>query len=70
MVKNASSDTKKPAVDYDCMAPGSFAALDERKRQADAADPLKPGMWSAEGRKGKYVEDWCDIMDRAGAKYG
>ena len=69
-MKKESSATKNLAVDYDCIAPGSFAALDERKRQADAADPLKPGMWAAEGRKGTYVEDWADIMDRASKKYG
>lgn len=67
---DVSSRVGSRATGYDCMAPGSFADLDERKRQADEADPLKPGMWGAEGRKGNYVDDWTDIMDRAGAKYG
>jgi hypothetical protein len=48
----------------------SVAELDRRRADAIAADPLKPGMWSAEGRIGVTREDEVGLINRAAAKYG
>jgi hypothetical protein len=51
----------------------TFSALDERRKNLDAADPLKPGMWSVDGKIGRMPTDsdemWAAV-DRAAAKYG
>lgn len=70
MANDANSVTKKLAAKYEWITPGSFKDLDELRRKADEADRLKPGMWKAEGKMGRYSQDWCEIMDRAGRKYG
>lgn len=48
----------------------SFEELDRLKAEADASDPMKPGMWRVDDRMGRFTEDWVDVMNRAAAKYG
>ena len=43
--------------------------LDRARAAADAADPLKPGMWGLDGKRGRYSGEWWDVMNRAGAKF-